>query len=250
MHSSEFSLCWQLYHIVMGRPSREVPNQAFGVGEHLSFVLKFGPIKAGSATMTVASVEHVNGNPCYHVISEARSSETFSLFFRVQDRLESFIDVKGMFPRRFYKSIQEGKYRAKRWALYDQERCLAITDRSDSLTVPPFVQDALSIFYFVRTQPLETGQELTIDSHTDGKLYPLNIKVHGRARMRVQAGVFDCIVIEPLQRMKGVFKAKGKLKIWLTDDGRKIPVLMESRLSAGLITAELTHYTLSAFDPW
>ena len=223
---------------------RQVENWAFGVGEQLHFVLRYGPIKAGNATMKVTSIEDVDGRACYHVISQARSNGFFSRFFRVEDRLESFIDVEGIFPRRFQKSTREGKYRSDRWTVYDQEQHLAITSEGDTLAVPPFVQDALSIFYFVRTQPLEIDKALVVDNHTDGKLYPLKIKVHGRERVKVDAGTFDCIVIEPLQKTAGLFKQKGKLKVWLTDDRRRMPVLMKSKVRVGSITAELTGYVL------
>lgn len=223
---------------------RLVENQAFGVGEQLHFTLKYGPITAGSATMEVASIEYVDGKACYRVISEARSNGFFSLFFRVEDRLESFIDVEGIFPWRFQKFIQEGNYRSDRWTIYDQEQHLAMTSRGDTLTVPPFVQDALSLFYFVRTQSLEMDRELMVDNHTDGKVYPLRIKVQGRGRVKVDAGTFDCIVIEPLQKVAGLFKEEGKLKVWLTDDRRRMPVLMKSKVKVGSITAELTDYML------
>ena len=42
----------------------------------------------------------------------------------------------------------------------------------------------------------------------------------------VEAGTFDCVVVEPLSQSVGVFKHEGRLKVWLTDDRIKLPVLM------------------------
>ena len=61
----------------------------------------------------------------------------------------------------------------------------------------------------------------------------------GRERIRVPAGTFDCIVIEPMLKAGGIFKNKGRLVIWITDDDRRIPVLMRSKLLIGSISVVL-----------
>ena len=223
---------------------REIRNGAFDVGEWLYFKVCYGPISAGTATMETRSIQMVNGKACYHVVSEAKSSGFFSRFFRVRDRLESFIDVKGIFPRRFEKRIREGKYKADRWIAYDQERHVAITSQGDTMTVPPFVQDVLSIFYFIRTQPLRPGDRFVVDNHTRRGSFPLEIRVRGRERVTVEAGTFDCVVVEPLQETAGLFKHKGKLKVWLTDDARRMPVLMKSKVVVGHLSAKLVRYVV------
>ena len=229
---------------VASEAEREIRNEAFDVGEWLLFKVYYGPINAGTATMEVRSIRMVDGKPSYHVISEARSRGFFSRFFRVRDRLESFIDVKGIFSRRFEKRIREGKYRADRWIAYDQERHVAITSQGDTTAVPPFVQDVLSIFYFIRTQALRPGERFVVQNHTRKGSFPLEIRVHRRERVTVEAGTFDCLLVEPLQETAGLFKHKGKLKVWLTDDKRRMPVLMKSKVVVGHLSAELARYVV------
>ncbi|MCK5328252.1 MAG: DUF3108 domain-containing protein [Candidatus Latescibacteria bacterium] len=234
--------------IAEGRASQEtriLRNEAFGVGEWLFFDVSYGPIQAGTATLEVQRIRTVDGKPCYHVVSEAKSSGLFSRFFRVRDQLESFIDVKGIFPRRFEKHIREGKYKADQWIAYDQERHVAITSQGDTTTVPPFVQDVLSLFYFVRTQTLQPGDRFVVDNHTRRGSFPLEIRVHRRERVKVEAGTFDCLVVEPVQETAGLFKHKGKLKVWMTDDDRKLPVLMKSKVVVGHLSAELVRYVVA-----
>jgi hypothetical protein len=96
--------------------------------------------------------------------------------------------------------------------------------------------------YYVRTLPLEPGQSISIANHTDGKNYPLIVKVLGRERVKVDAGEFDCIVVEPILRGPGVFQQKGRLTVWLTDDHRRMPVLMKSKVVIGHVAAILKSY--------
>jgi len=223
---------------------RKIQNRAFAEGEELIFSIEYGPIKAGTGVMKVLGIEDIHGKRCYHVISEAKSSSFFSYFFRVDDRMDSYIDVDGIFSRRFEKRIREGKFRSDQTVVYDQEKNLVFF-KGDSIRVSPFVQDALSVFYYVRTQELEVGKVIVVDSFTDGKLYSLKIKVLGIEEVEVKAGRFKCFVIEPSFRGTSIFRQKGKLKIWLTKDERKIPVLMKSKAPFGSIYAKLIKYRIN-----
>ena len=69
------------------------------------------------------------------------------------------------------------------------------------------------------------------------------MKFLGRQRIEVDAGTFDCIIIEPLMKEGGLFKSEGRVVIWLTDDDRKIPVKVSTRVVIGSIDAELREYS-------
>jgi hypothetical protein len=34
----------------------------------------------------------------------------------------------------------------------------------------------------------------------------------------VEAGTFDCLVVEPILRGPAIFSQKGRLTVWMTDD--------------------------------
>ena len=65
------------------------------------------------------------------------------------------------------------------------------------------------------------------------------MRVLGRDRVTTPAGAFNCVVIEPVLRAGGIFKNKGRLVIWLTDDERRMPVLMRSKVAIGSISVVL-----------
>jgi hypothetical protein len=47
------------------------------------------------------------------------------------------------------------------------------------------------------------------------------------------------VAIEPLLKAGGIFKNKGRLVIWLTDDERRMPVMMKSKVMIGSISVLL-----------
>ncbi|HVP36854.1 MAG TPA: DUF3108 domain-containing protein [Terriglobales bacterium] len=220
---------------------RVVPNFSFGVGEKLKFKVRWGPIKAGNATMEIPEIVEYNGKKCYRIVSIAESSKFFSTFFKVRDRVESITDMEGLYSLHFEKHIREGKFLADKTVDFDQINHLALAGK-DTIPVPPFVQDVLSALYYVRTQPLEVGKSIFVDNHTDKKNYPLEVKVLKKERVEVDAGTFDCLVVQPILQAAGVFEQKGTLTVWLTDDQKKMPVLMKSKVAIGSITTELTDY--------
>jgi hypothetical protein len=214
-------------------------GSAFGVGELLKFSIKFGFIKAGTGVLQVHSVESIDGHPCHKIVSTAESNKFFSMFYRVQDRVISHMDIKTRFSRRFEQHLREGKYKADISVGFDHERLKAVYSDGREFDIPHGVQDALSALYYVRTLDLQVNDHILVDNHSNGKNYPLHVKVHRKETVETPVGTFDCIVVEPFLQSTGLFKQKGKLTVWLTDDHRKIPVLMRSEIPVGAITAEL-----------
>ena len=105
--------------------------------------------------------------------------------------------------------------------------------------IPPGVQDALSSFYFTRTQALPLGGSVYFDYHSSRRSQPLEVRVLGRERVKTPAGTFDCVAIEPMLKAGGIFSNKGRLVIWLTDDERRMPVQMRSKVSIGSVSVIL-----------
>lgn len=228
--------------------SRKLRNRAFGVGERLEFSVKYGMLPAGTAVIKIPEIIDYEGHRSFRIISTARSNSVVSVFYKVRDSVETIVDYDGIFPRKFHKQLREGGYKADKTTLFDQRMHLAIAG-NDTIPTYAFVQDALSSLYFMRTRDLTPGSEILIDSHTDKKNFPLKVVVYRQETVKVPAGSFDCVVVEPVMRAEGIFKAKGRIWIWLTDDQFKIPVKMKTEVFfLGSVTAQLKKYTLGTIE--
>lgn len=214
----------------------KVPNNAFGVGERLKFAVQYFGVTAGDAILSVKDYALQSGRPTLHVVAEARTHPFFERFFRVRDQVETFIDMEGLFPWRYEKHLQEGKYKADSFFLYDQRKHLIIDDRGQSKVIPAASQDVISCFYYFRTLKLEPGQEHWLKVTADDmKNYELQIKVLRREKVKVLAGQFDCLVVQPFMKFEGVFQQKGEVFVWISDDPRHLPVLIKSKILIGTI---------------
>ncbi len=216
----------------------------FGPGEEFNFSVKFGFVRAGNATMAVETLEMIDGEAAYRIVSTARSARFFSTFFPVEDRVISHWSPRLRLPLAFEKHIREGKYAKDVTMRFDHERGVAIYADGREDEILPGSQDVLSAFYYVRTLPLAAGMVVEVPNHSDGKNYPLQVRVVGRETVEVPAGKFSCWVVEPLLKSAGLFKQEGRLTIWMTADSRRMPVLMKSKVAVGSIAAELESFRM------
>lgn len=242
LHASEEQIDPELegFELVHLRPEI-VP---FGEGEKLTFAIQYGLIYAGDATLEIRNISVIDSVKAYHIISTARTNRAFDVVFKVRDRVESFMDFDNLFTLRFEKHLREGDFKRDERVEFDQRKHLAVYP-DKNVPIPPNTQDFLSALYYARTLPIEEGQAISMANHSGGKNYPIYVKVHGRERVRVPAGEFDCLVVEPVLQTSSLFEHKGKLTIWVTDDTLRMPVLMRSKVVIGAFEAVLKEYVLS-----
>lgn len=216
----------------------------FGEGEKLIFSVQYSLVKAGEATLEIRNIADIDGHSSYRIISDARTNGFFSSFFKVRDRFESYMDTTELYSLRYEKHLREGRFKRDEEVSFDQNAHTA-TYKDKVVAIAPRTQDVLSALYYIRTLPLEVGQAVTLANHTDGKNYPLVVKVHRRETVTVDAGTFDCLVVEPILRGPAIFSQKGRLTVWITDDRYRMPVLMKSKVIIGHVSAVLKEYTLA-----
>ncbi|MBM4159577.1 MAG: DUF3108 domain-containing protein [Ignavibacteria bacterium] len=221
------------------------PQSAFAVGERLVFDVGYGFFVAGEAVMSIPRTDTLFGRPCYEVVFTVNSTPTFSWIYRVEDRYETYLDVSGVFPWKFVQKVREGRYKRDFSAVFDQVNNIAYAE-GKQYPIPPYVHDVVSAFYYVRTLDYTSsrpGEKIMLQNFYKDTTYTLAVKFLGRQRVEVDAGTFDCIIVEPLIKEGGLFKSEGRVLIWLTDDERKIPVKVSTKVIIGSIDAELREYS-------
>lgn len=223
---------------------RKVENNAFKVGEKLTFDVKYGFVKAGVAIMEIPTMKRIAGRDAYHLTFQVNSVPSFDWFYKVRDRYESYMDYEGLFPWRFEQHIREGGYSRDFSAFFDQRKGKAKTSEGE-YEIPKYVNDIVSAFYLARTfnyVNMKKGDRVHLQNFYKDKVYPLDVVFHGKEKVKVAAGTFSCILVEPLVVEGGLFKSEGNILVWLTDDELKIPVKVQTKVIIGAIDAELTDY--------
>lgn len=229
-----------LLTLMLGFSWRSLPNEAFNIGEKLSYEIRWTLITAGEATMEVLGPVEVSGRKAYHLFSSAKSAPRLDAFFKVRTTNESWMDMKSLCSLAFEKHAREGKYSKDQRIHYDQTQHLAYEVGIGTFPMAEYVQDVLSSLYYIRAQKLPEKGSVRLDVNTGKNNWAMEVIIHKKEKIKVPAGVFQTILVEPTKFGDGPFKHSGRLFVWLTDDARKIPVKMRSKVAVGDISALLT----------
>jgi hypothetical protein len=219
-------------------------NHAFSAGERLTYLISWSNIiDAGTAVMEVREEKQADGEKAYLLVSTAHSSGLVSKFYKVNDIIESIVDAATIHSLSYKLDQSHGKRKKKRTMTFNRAEgtVTVLTDgRQDTYSIPPGILDPLSSLYYVRTrQDFSVGRPMFIDVNEDGKSWAVEVQPLGREKIKTSFGEFNTIKVKTYPRYEGVFQHKGEIYIWLTDDERKIPVLMKSEITIGSIVATL-----------
>jgi len=215
----------------------------FAAGERLVYDVKFGFLHVGGGSMEVAGIDSVRGRAAWHTVFHVHGG---TLFFKVNDRLESWIDVNQLVSLRHWQELSEGRReRLRKFEIIPERGVVVEEGKGEGPTVAEPLDDG-AFLYFVRTIPLEVGQTYQFERYFRPDRNPVTIRVLRRERVRVPAGEFDAIVVQPIIKTKGIFSEGGRAEVWLSDDADRIMVQMKSKLSFGSLNLYLTSYQRGA----
>lgn len=241
-----FTVLFTAVHFAQSKPTefRKLNNTSFKVGEKLTFDVKYGFVKAGIATMEIPRLKKISGRDAMQITFQVMSVPSFDWFYKVRDRYETYLDVEGLFPWRFEQHIREGGYTRDFSAFFDHRKGKAKTSEGE-FDIPKYVNDIVSAFYLARTfdySHMKKGDRVHLENFFKDKVFPLDVVYHGKERISVGAGTFDCFLVEPLVVEGGLFKSEGNILLWLSDDQLKLPVKVKTKVVVGSIDAELTAF--------
>ena len=220
-------------------------------GERLEFELTWGFVTAGYASLEVKP----RNDGKTEFLTYATANKTVNKFYPVHDTVYTLVRNKGLMTDVFRKSLHEGTFHNKSLSRFDrnaQKAVLSDTVFKDpvkhyvkrsadtSVTINGLEHSIMSAFYMVRTLPLKEGVTSKFSAVSGKKRYELKVITHKRETIETDLGKFNTIKVEPVLDGDGIFNSSGRIFIWLTDDEKRIPVLMQCEIKLGSIKAKLT----------
>ncbi|MFU8843751.1 MAG: DUF3108 domain-containing protein [Bacteroidales bacterium] len=229
---------------------RKVENSAFRVGEKLTFRVYYdawltGKVTAGIGITEVKETKRTfGGRQVYHIDTEGMSKGLFNLFFKVHDEFDSFVDKEFMAPHHFIRKTREGGYRKFDEYNFNHAKDYVVT-RSDSLSIPKYTQDFISVVFYARTinsDTLKPGDIIYVNFFLNDSVYNSAIIFEGRETIETSLGKIRCLRLKPMVAVGEVFTEKYPMTLWVSDDKNHVPVLAQSAVYVGNIKMELTEY--------
>lgn len=214
----------------------------FAVGERFQYSAKLGFLRLGTAWMAVNGIDSVRGHESY--VFEF-GLEASAPFYKAKNVLTSWTGTQDLISRRFEQDLVEnGKPRPRHYEIFPDSQTFVQRERPGA---KPSVGDPLddaAFFYFLRTLTLEVGKTYEYPRYFRKELNPVRIKVVKREKMEMPDGKeIPCLVLNPVVGDDGVFAPRAQAQLWITDDARRIPVQIRSKLPFGTVTLRLESIT-------
>ncbi|MCL7960582.1 MAG: DUF3108 domain-containing protein [marine benthic group bacterium] len=231
----------------------------FAAGEAATYSVAIGRFRIGEARLAIEGLEPSGDKD---VVQTTLTVDGGPPFFRVEMYLSSWAETGSMRSVRFERTMREGPKRYRDRYVLDHESGTYTAERwSEDLeafepstfepsgAMPADAIDEIAVLYFVRTLPLQTGDEYVLERYFKPHSNPVVVRVLKREEIRVPAGRFQTIVVEPIIPELGAFQAKKEPRVWITDDERRIIVKLQTSVPVGPVALNLTDYEEGSPSP-
>ncbi len=163
---------------------------------------------------------------------------------KASDRTSSWLDAGRMTSLRFAKRERSPVANHQEEVdLYPEEALWRSASGASGTTATNRPLDELSFIYYIRTLPLTLQAVYRIERHFDAARNPVSVTVIRREAVKTAAGEFQTILVEMRVKDSRRYEDTGVIRINLTDDARRIPVRIASRMRVlGTVVLTLESY--------
>ena len=217
--------------------------------ETLSYSVTWRLIHAGNARLTW-SASDVNSGRGWQAELYLESAGLVSKLFKVHDEYSSVHDAGPCVQRSLLK-VHEGNRRREAAATFDPhlrkaryiERDLVSNQivTSNEIDIAECEHDVVGALYKLRGMRVELGQSVEIPVSDGKKAVLARVQAEGRETIKTDSGTYATIRYEAFLFNNVLYRRRGRLFVWLTDDERRLPVQIRIRLPfyIGNVTLQL-----------
>lgn len=229
--------------------AQELP---FRPGETLTYDVTWSIFPAGQV---VSTVKQIGSGPqdAYAIDATARSDGFVSLLYKIDNTYHAVADPRTLCSRQIEKTINEGRRHKQTHIVFDSLTRMAILNehdmakpghplKHDENAIPACVEDIVTAFYDLRRQPMKVGDQIRIPVNDGSKTHEVIVDVEGREKLQTPLGDRWAFRLRP-RALGDLYKKRGRLLIWISDDAQRLPLRIKAILLVGTITGTLQSVT-------
>jgi hypothetical protein len=213
--------------------TRDAPHPGWAKSpEELVYRVDFIGITMGYARFRYQGKVSIDGKPAYHLNVRAWTSGILSYIYPINETIDYYLDVDTIAPIR--QEFTQRESELDDVAFYNQETG-KITYRyrqsgkiRKQVDTVPSVYDPVSVAYYFRWKDLG-AVDRPRNMYGGRKIYQISSRILGNERIHTEHGDVDTIAVVPVIRRDGKPDDKGDLKIWFSNDERRVPVRLYAK---------------------
>ena len=214
-------------------------NMPFNLGEQLNYQVFIGTSNTalGLATFQVRGRARYFDRDGLFLSVVAQTTGAAAQLFTARDQVDSYVDPKALLPYRTVLNLNEGRRRVNENLTLNQEAGTATSDKGTRIDIPVGTHDYLSFFYVLRTFNLNPTKKSAISILVENK--PKTLFVNSLKRETIQLGDRQIPAIALSLTTDDAESDKYQLRMWVSDDSRRLPLRLTCRTKLGPLRADL-----------
>jgi len=218
-----------------------------GDGERLTYALRWGPVRAGTARLESLGRAEVNGREALHFVGTIQTDSFVAAIHNERNTWEGFTDLGMSRTLLYLRNQEEGGELNHARVVFDTEKNTATYCKIGHRCRPPIpirsdTLDPVSCIFWFRNLLLRGISEARFHVSDGRTAVWVAAQVVGRDQLTTPAGTFTTIKVEAtVERGRGILSVNQttKLLVWFTDNEERLPVMAQGELVFGPLIAEL-----------
>jgi len=188
--------------------------------------------------------------PTYRLVVTATTAPWVARFFEAQDVFRTRVDEE-LLPRVHEREQHEGSRHVTRAFVFDGPARIVRTGRTlaealdqEAVVLPmaPRARDAISALFYVRTLPLRPGERIRFPVNEAGRNLVAEVTVNGVDRITSLNRRVEAIRVTPVLQRRAADRQPLAATIWLSNDDRRLPLILDLDAGFGHMRVELVSY--------
>lgn len=239
--------------------AQTAPELSFRAGEELSYTASYDAKILSTDVATIhfkTTEEKLDGIPCYKIWAHGLTQPFYSVFFKMDDVYETWLDASTLRPLLATAEIKEGSYRYRSRMTFNWKASMAYTfgknlkkgyERGRTMPVKARDFDPVAHFFNLRNQPglnsMAVGQRGRLNLVMIDTIRTIEYRFLGRE-------IIDAPATGPVRCLKFTcqlapgdaesFEDGTDFFVWISDDKNRIPIYLETPIKVGRVQATLT----------
>lgn len=210
--------------------------------ETLEYSIHYGPLKGGNASISTIHKEYKGKEMIFTEMKLQSTGVTNSIYY-LNNTYSCYINPVTCLPEKTSFKIAEQEDEFEDEVTYFQDTGTLFSMQIGWDEAKGEIVDLVSLIYNFRFSNkfsnISKGELIKVNFWDIDEIYTLTMKYCGKDEIKTDAGTFQCIKIESISETGSSMNKKMDLSIWITNDIKKTPILLQFNLAIGSIKCEL-----------
>lgn len=218
--------------------------------ENMIIEVFFLGIKVGNLAVTNVSNVRIGEVNAFHLKGRFITEKFYETFYKIDDTLESFVQVQDFLPLRYSLLQRESGQKVDDLQLFDYEKLKTFTwfkkvkdnderKSNEEIYIPRYIQDSFSVIFFVRGLPLKKGDQYEIPVVNKAKIWITKISVLGEDEVRINDQWLKAIKLKAENYELGKDEKKSSVEFWYSNDQHRMLLKFMAKVKIGSVEGKL-----------